>query len=296
MIVTIIGLGLIGGSMAIIIKKKGIAGKIIGVDKNKSNAKDALIFGLVDEIADLDEAVCRADFVIIAVPVDQTILILPGILDKIKSTTTVIDVGSTKEGICRVADQHKNRGNFVATHPIAGTENFGPLSAFHGLFDGKLLIICDSQNSFDFAVKKTKEFYNVIGMKIINMQSKEHDLHAAYVSHLSHLSSFTLGLTVLEIEKEEEKIFELAGSGFSSTVRLAKSSPDMWAPIFEQNSQHISKALDAYIEKLILFKDLIEKKDTQQIYNLMVKANDIRRILEGENLITAKSVNNGMVL
>jgi len=294
MTVTIIGLGLIGGSMAISIKKNGIAGTIIGVDKNESNAKDALNIGLINEIADLDEAVSRADFVIIAVPVDQTKLLLPGILDKINSTTTVIDVGSTKEGICHIADQHKNRGNFVATHPIAGTENFGPLAAFHGLFDGKLLIICDSENSSDFAVKKTEEFYNVIGMKIINMQSKEHDLHAAYVSHLSHISSFTLGLTVLEIEKDEETIFELAGSGFASTVRLAKSAPDMWAPIFEQNSQHLSKALDAYIDKLKMFKDLIEKKDTQQIYNLMIKANDIGRILEGKNLITALPVTKEM--
>ncbi len=224
MTVTIIGLGLIGGSMAISIKEKGIAGTIIGVDKNESNAKDALNIGLVDEIADLDEAVYRADFVIIAVPVDQTKLLLPEILDRINSTTTVIDVGSTKEGICRVADQHKNRGNFVATHPIAGTENFGPLSAFHGLFDGKLLIICDSENSFDFAVKKTKEFYNVIGMKIINMQAKEHDLHAAYVSHLSHISAFTLGLTVLEIEKEEEKIFEL--ESILSRLNLQKKEFD----------------------------------------------------------------------
>jgi prephenate dehydrogenase len=284
MTVTIIGLGLIGGSMAISIKEKGIAGTIIGVDNNRSNAKDALNVGLVDEIADLDEAVYRADFIIIAIPVDQANLLLPKILDKIKSTTTVIDVGSTKEGICRIADQHKNRGNFVATHPIAGTENFGPRSAFHGLFDGKLLIICDSENSSDFAVKKTEEFYKRIGMKIINMKSKEHDLHTAYVSHLSHISSFTLGLTVLEIEKDEETIFELAGSGFASTVRLAKSSPDMWAPIFEQNSQHLSEALNTYIEKLKMFKELIEKKDTQQLSKLMTEANDIRRILEGQDL------------
>jgi len=291
MTIAIIGLGLIGGSMAISIKEIGIAGTIIGVDKNESNAKDALNIGLVDEIADLDDAVYPADFIIIAVPVDQANLLLPKILDKIKSTTTVIDVGSTKEGICRIADQHKNRGNFVATHPIAGTENFGPRSAFYGLFEGKLLIICDSENSSDFAVKKTEEFYKGIGMKIINMKSKEHDLHAAYVSHLSHISSFTLGLTVLEIEKDEETIFELAGSGFESTVRLAKSSPDMWAPIFEQNSQHLSEALNTYIEKLKMFKELIEKKDTLQLSNLMTEANDIRRILEGQNLTMDISTN-----
>ncbi len=284
MTVTIIGLGLIGGSMAISIREKGIAGTIIGVDKSDKNAKDALRLGLVDRILCLGEAVPEADLTIIAIPVDQTKLLLPDVLDRIKTNTVVIDVGSTKDGICRTADRHKNRGNFVATHPIAGTENYGPLSAIPGLFEGNLLIICDREKSYNSAVKQTEELYTSLGMKIINMRSKEHDLHAAYVSHLSHISSFTLCLTVLEIEKEEETIFKLAGSGFASTVRLAKSSPDMWAPIFEQNSQHLSEALNTYIEKLKMFKELIEKKDIQQLSNLMIEANDIRRILEGQNL------------
>lgn len=288
MIVSIIGLGLIGGSLAISIREKELAKRIIGVDNSIKNAEDALAIRLVDEITNIETAVPLADLIIIAVPVDQTKLILPKVLDSINKNSTVIDVGSTKEGICRTADQHHNRGNFVATHPIAGTENYGPLAAIQGLFNDKLSIICDRERSFDFAILQTERLYKSLGMKIINMKSKEHDLHAAYVSHLSHISSFTLGLTVLEIEKNEETIFELAGSGFASTVRLAKSSPDMWAPIFDQNSKHLLEALNAYIKNLQLFKKLIEKKQTKKIYNLMKEANDIGRILEGNKLIKEK--------
>ncbi|MCH7772208.1 MAG: prephenate dehydrogenase [Bacteroidetes bacterium] len=288
MIVSIIGLGLIGGSLAISIREKELAKRIIGVDNSIKNAEDALAIRLVDEITNIETAVPLADLIIIAVPVDQTKLILPKVLDSINNNSTVIDVGSTKEGICRTADQHHNRGNFVATHPIAGTENYGPLAAIQGLFNDKLSIICDRERSFDFAILQTERLYKSLGMKIINMKSKEHDLHAAYVSHLSHISSFTLGLTVLEIEKNEETIFELAGSGFASTVRLAKSSPDMWAPIFDQNSKHLLEALNAYIKNLQLFKKLIEKKQTKEIYNLMKEANDIGRILEGNKLIIEK--------
>jgi len=288
MIVSIIGLGLIGGSLAISIRENDLAKRIIGVDSSIKNAEDALAIRLVDEITNIETAVPLADLIIIAVPVDQTKLILPKVLDSINKNSTVIDVGSTKEGICRTADQHHNRGNFVATHPIAGTENYGPLAAIKGLFNDKLSIICDRERSFDFAILQTERLYKSLGMKIINMKSKEHDLHAAYVSHLSHISSFTLGLTVLEIEKNEETIFELAGSGFASTVRLAKSSPDMWALIFDQNSKHLLEALNAYIKNLQLFKKLIEKKQTKKIYNLMKEANDIGRILEGNKLITEK--------
>lgn len=288
MIVSIIGLGLIGGSLAISIRENELAKRIIGVDSSNKNAEDALAIRLVDEIKNMETAVPLADLIIIAVPVDQTKLILPKVLDSINKNSTVIDVGSTKEGICRTADQHQNRGNFVATHPITGTENYGPLAAIPGLFNDKLSIICDRERSFDFAILRTERLYKSLGMKIINMKSKEHDLHAAYVSHLSHISSFTLGLTVLEIEKNEETIFELAGSGFASTVRLAKSSPDMWAPIFDQNSKHLSEALNVYIKNLQLFKKLIEKKQTKKIYNLMKEANDIRRILEGNKLIAEK--------
>ena len=284
MVISIIGLGLIGGSLSIDLREKGIAENIIGVDKSSKNADDALRIGLVDEISDLDNAIKTADLIIIAIPVDQTKKILSGILDTINDTTAVMDVGSTKEGICKIADHHEKRANFVATHPIAGTENFGPLGAIHGLFNDKPTIICDADKSADFARSKVESLYTAIGMKILNMNSKEHDLHAAYVSHLSHISSFTLGLTVLEIEKSEETIFELAGSGFASTVRLAKSSADMWAPIFEQNSHHLSIALGAYINKLTQFKNFIENNETGKIHDMIIEANDIRRILDGKKL------------
>jgi prephenate dehydrogenase len=290
MIVTIIGLGLIGGSLAIDIRKQKIATRIIGVDKNSKNAEDALSLGLITEISGVDSAIVDSDFIIIAIPVDQTILVLDDVLGKISAKTVVIDVGSTKEGICLTAEKHRNRGNFVATHPIAGTENSGPFAAIQGLFKDKLSIICDPEKSSEFAIEKTEALYKAMGMKIINMGSKDHDLHAAYVSHLSHISSFTLGMTVLEIEKDEETIFELAGSGFESTVRLAKSSPDMWAPIFEQNSEHLSQALDAYIKNLISFKKLIDDKETAKIHSVIKQANDIRRILESGDLITEKII------
>ena len=288
MIVTIIGLGLIGGSLAIEIRNHKIANKIIGVDTSIKNVKDALSMGLVDEILDLDKAISDTDLIIVAIPVDQTKLLLPEVLDKIGRNTVVMDVGSTKEGICQIVEMHRSRDNFVATHPIAGTENYGPLAAISGLFREKLSIICDPEKSSDFALEKVEFLYREIGMKIIYMKSKEHDLHAAYVSHLSHISSFTLGMTVLEIEKDEKTIFELAGSGFESTVRLAKSSPDMWAPIFEQNSEHLSQALDAYIKNLKSFKKLIDEKETDKIYAVIKEANEIRRILENGNLITEK--------
>ncbi|UCH66133.1 MAG: prephenate dehydrogenase [Ignavibacterium sp.] len=288
MTITIIGLGLIGGSLAIDIKKQKLVTRIIGVDNNAKNAEAALNLGLIDEIAELDKAATDVDFIIIAIPVDQTVVVLDDVLDKISANTVVIDVGSTKERICLTAEQHKNRGNFVATHPIAGTENSGPAAAFSGLFEDKLSIICDPEKSSDFAIEKTESLFRALGMKIIYMRSKEHDLHAAYVSHLSHISSFTLGMTVLEIEKDEETIFELAGSGFESTVRLAKSSPDMWAPIFEQNSEHLSQALDAYIKNLTMFKKLIENKATSKIHSAIEEANDIRRILESGDLFTEK--------
>ena len=288
MIVTIIGLGLIGGSLAIDLRKQKIATRLTGVDKSFKNSEDALSLGLVDLIEPLDKAISETDIIIIAIPVDQAKLVLLDLLDKIGRDTIVFDVGSTKQGICKASEMHENRSSYVATHPIAGTENYGPLAAFSGLFKDKLCIICDPEKSSDFAIAKTEFLYRTIGMKIIYMKSKDHDLHAAYVSHLSHISSFTLGMTVLEIENNEKTIFELAGSGFESTVRLAKSSPDMWAPIFEQNSEHLSQALDSYIKNLKYFKKLIENKDTVQIHAVIKQANDIRRILDNENFVIEK--------
>lgn len=281
MIITVIGLGLIGGSIALDLKKANFSEKIIGVDNNPDNCKMALELNIADEIDSLENAVQKADIVIVAIPVNSTEKILFKILDNIKKETIVTDVGSTKENICLAVENHKNRKNFVAGHPIAGTEHSGPKAAFSGLFNNKTGIICDKEKSYDFAIKKIEEIYQILGMKIRYMDSNAHDLHIAYVSHLSHISSFALGATVLDKEKDESTIFDLAGSGFESTVRLAKSSPEMWTPIFQQNKENVSSALEEYIKNLQDFKKHIDNNDYDIIFDFMKSTNEIRRVLDG---------------
>lgn len=277
--ITIIGVGLIGGSLAI--KLKGFQTKLIGVDANPEHAKEALELGLVDAVLPFEEAVKISDLILIAIPVNAARKILPSVLDLISDDAVVADMGSTKAGICKAVRNHKRRKNFVATHPIAGTENSGPKAAFSLLFDEKITIICEKDLSSERAVQTIERLFHILNMKITYMNPEAHDKHIAYVSHLSHISSFTLGLTVLEIEKDEKKIFDMAGSGFASTVRLAKSSPQMWGPIFEQNSDNLSEALNAYISNLQKFKELIDNQKSEETYSLMEQANGIRRILDG---------------
>ncbi len=281
MVVGVIGLGLIGGSLAISLKQRGFASKIVGVDKNEDHCKEAGKLGIADETCELNEVLDKADLVLLAIPVDAARQLLPLLLDKVKDNQVIIDMGSTKEGICIVADKHSNRKNFVASHPIAGTENAGPSAAFDGLYDGKITIICDEDKSTPEGVELCKQLYEVLKMRVLFMDAQEHDRHIAYVSHLSHITSFVLGQTVLEIEKEEKHIFNMAGSGFASTVRLAKSSPDMWAPIFEQNQEHLSTALETYIKNLQEFKRKIDEGKKEDLHELMKKVNDIRRVLKG---------------
>ena len=281
MVVGVIGLGLIGGSLAISLKQRGFASKIIGVDKNGDHCKKAIKLGFIDDTCELNDILNEVDLVILAIPVDAGKQLLPFLLDKVKPDQTIIDMGSTKEGICKVADSHVNRKNFVASHPIAGTENAGPSAAFDGLYDDKITIICDEEKSALKSIEACSELYEVLKMKVLKMDAKEHDRHIAYVSHLSHITSFVLGQTVLEIEKEEKHIFNMAGSGFASTVRLAKSSPDMWAPIFEQNQEHLSVALDAYIRNLQEFRRRIIEGEKEDLHELMSEVNDIRRVLKG---------------
>lgn len=281
MIVGIIGLGLIGGSLAMSLKNRGFASKIIGVDKSEINCKEAVNIGFVDETCLLHKLLDKVDIVILAIPVDAGRQLLPLLLDTVKTDQVIIDMGSTKEGICKIANAHPNRKRFVASHPIAGTENAGPSAAFDGLFDKKITIICDGYKSDITALKLCEKLYSVLNMKILTMSAEEHDRHIAYVSHLSHITSFVLGQTVLEIEKEEKHIFNMAGSGFASTVRLAKSSPNMWAPIFEQNKEHISTALGTYIKNLQEFKCRIDQGEKDDLHDLMSEVNDIRRVLKG---------------
>jgi prephenate dehydrogenase len=278
---TIIGIGLIGGSMAIDLRKAGVATSLKGVELNKTNAARSVELGLVDQTVALEEAVIDSDLIITAIPVNAIRSVLLKVLDLIGEKTIVIDTGSTKSQICKAIENHPKRAQFVAAHPIAGTENSGPDAAFSGLFQGKTNIICEQEKSSAKALEVADLVFNSLGLRTIFMDPVEHDKHVAYVSHLSHVSSFLLGQTVLDIEKDEKNIFNLAGSGFASTVRLAKSSPDMWAPIFEQNAEYLSQALLEYIMHLQKFQYYLMKRDVNELHRIMVESNRIRKILEG---------------
>lgn len=276
--ITIIGLGLIGGSIARDLKSQ-ISVQVIGVDNNPEHQKIALELGLVHDIKNLEDGVESADVIIIAIPVDKIESLLPAVLHMVKDTQTVIDVGSTKEIICTSIKNHPGRSRFVAAHPLAGTEYSGPQAAISRLFLGKKNIICEKDLSDDDALEVALKIFNSMGMKTYFMSPAEHDKHLAYVSHLSHVSSFMLGLTVLDIEKDESQIFNLASTGFASTVRLAKSNPATWAAIFKKNNNHLSTALDSYIGYLQKFKAAIDNEDSETTTKLMAEANDIKRIL-----------------
>lgn len=277
--VAIIGLGLIGGSLALDIQKMYNVVVIFGIDSNEKHLEEALKLGLIHQKATLNE-INDADLVILAVPVDVAVVLLPEILNTVSEKTLVIDVGSTKKPICQCVVNHSNRGNFLATHPIAGTEFSGPTAAVENLFDGKTIIVCEIEKT---AYKKQQfafDFFRNLNMRIRYMEPKSHDKHIAYMSHLSHISSFMLGKTVIEKEKDEKDIFDMAGSGFESTVRLAKSSPSMWTPIFKQNKKQIVKSLEEYIYNLSTFKSLMETDDYDAIYNEMKNTNRIKEILK----------------
>ncbi|GIL22538.1 MAG: prephenate dehydrogenase [Bacteroidota bacterium] len=276
----IVGLGLIGGSMALGLRRAGIATELVGVDANAANGIKAVELGLVDKILTEDKALSTADLVVLAIPVNALHAFLPAVLDIVKKGAVVIDGGSTKTSICKSVANHPKRNQFVAAHPIAGTENSGPTAAFDGLFKGKTNIICEANKSSVDALNTAMKVFDALEMKTIFMEADEHDRHVAYVSHLSHVSSFLLGQTVLDIERDEKNIFDLAGSGFASTVRLAKSSPDMWAPIFEQNVEYLSQALLEYIMHLQKFHYHLMKRDTKELHRIMSKANEIRRVLD----------------
>ncbi len=281
MTISIIGVGLLGGSLALVLREKYPNLHLVGVDRSGVNQKIALAKGLVDEILPLETALERAELNVLAIPVDGIRQLLPPILDQLPAGRTVMDLGSTKETICQIADAHPKRAQFVAAHPMAGTENSGPGAAFRDLLPGKNVIICDARKSHPDSLALVEAFLRDAGMRIHYMTPAEHDLHLAYVSHLSHISSFALGLTVLDKEKDEKAIFDMASTGFSSTVRLAKSSPNMWAPIFDQNKDNVSKALGDYIDLLQRFKQAIDGRDVAQSREFMARANEIGRILGG---------------
>lgn len=278
--VYIIGIGLIGGSFALDLKALKSDVVIYGIDHNEAHLATALELGLIDKKAVLKD-VKNADMVLLAIPVNATLKLLPTLLSLIPKQGIIVDMGSTKEAICRIADRHPKRSQFLANHPIAGTEFSGPKAAHLGLFQNKTNIICDIEKTDLELSKKVIAIFESIGMRIRHMNARDHDKHIAYVSHLSHISSFMLGKTVIEKEKNESNIFDMAGSGFESTVRLAKSSPEMWAPIFEQNKTNVIETLDEYIQNLTHFKQLMESENFEAIRNEMKNTNYIKTILKG---------------
>jgi prephenate dehydrogenase len=277
--IAIVGLGLIGGSLAIQLNEKGLASRITGVDANPDHANKALELGLVDEILPIEQAVKQSDVVILAIPVDSMVKILPGILDLVENQI-VIDLGSTKSLLLHSVADHSKRGRYVASHPMWGTEHSGPAAAVRGAFENKAVIICNAEGSDEDAVEWTKGMFDKIGMHLLEMDAVAHDLHAAYVSHISHITSFALANTVLEKEKEDNAIFEMASAGFESTVRLAKSNSSMWVPIFMQNKENILDVLNEHISQLRKFKSCLEKENREYLTELIEGANKIRRILK----------------
>ncbi len=278
--VTIVGVGLIGGSFSLALKDHGLVKKVIGVSRSGTTARKAMDLGIVDEVSSLELAIKKSDLIYVAIPVDVTLSVMRTILEEITPHQIVADAGSTKYALCKSVSAHPARSRFVATHPMWGTEYSGPESAVHDAFRGRSCVICEREKSDSEALALVEEIYTRLGMSLVNMDAESHDVHAAYVSHISHITSFALANTVLEKEKEEDAIFELAGGGFESTVRLAKSSPAMWGPIFMQNRENVLDVINEHITQLRKFKSCLEKENYDYLMELMENANKIRRILK----------------
>ena len=281
--VGIIGLGLIGGSMAIDLKRRGFAERVLGVEQEPVNASAAEKIGLVDEVVSYGDCIAKADIIIVAIPVGTAVKTVCDILDRFQAAGTkdkiVIDVCSTKEQICQATHYHPCRSQFVSTHPMAGTEYSGPWAAMPNLFDGRACIFANAEESAPKALKTIEDLYDALNMRPIYMNATQHDVHTAYVSHISHVTSFALALTVLDKERDEKHIFDLASGGFSSTVRLAKSNADMWVPILTQNRDNVLHVMDTYLEKMQLFRKAVEDFDEEKVRELIEEANRIKKII-----------------
>lgn len=278
-VICIVGTGLIGGSLAIQLHEKKLSSRLVGVDANEEHAKKAVELELVDETLPLAEAIENSDVIILAIPVDALVTTLPELLNKI-DRQIIIDLGSTKSQLIEAVKEHPKRGRYVATHPMWGTEYSGPAAAVRGAYENRAVIICNPEESDADALEWTKHMFTKIGMHILEMEANAHDLHAAYVSHISHITSFALANTVLQKEKEDNAIFEMASAGFESTVRLAKSNPAMWVPILLQNKVNVLDVLNEHIEQLKRFRDNLSNDDEEALRQLMEEANKIRRIIK----------------
>ena len=278
--IVVIGIGLIGGSLVRDLRELPVRPTILGMDRNPGHLSRAKALGLIDAEAEITD-LAGADLVIVSIPVDHVVKELPGLLRQVGEDTLVIDAGSTKAPICQAVSGHEKRRNFLACHPIAGTEFTGPDAAISGLFQGKVNIICEVEQTAFRIQERALELFSHLGMRIRYMSPEAHDRHIAYVSHLSHISSFMLGKTVIEKEKNERDIFDMAGSGFESTVRLAKSSPAMWTPIFEQNRENVLETLEEYIANLQEFSDQLKENRYEDLYRQMDNTNRIKDILKG---------------
>ena len=276
----VIGLGLIGGSFALAAKEHLEDAVLYGADQNQAHLEEAIESGIVDQSLS-PELYPKMDVMILAIPVNAASLLILNILDQINDNALLFDAGSTKASICKIVSLHPKRNQFLATHPIAGTEFSGPSAAFADLYVNQTQILCEAQKTRPDLLEWAVQFFRLMKMNIEEMDPQAHDQHIAYVSHLSHISSFMLGKTVMEKEQDERTIFDMAGSGFASTVRLAKSSPEMWTPIFEQNSVNILEVLNEYIANLEEFKKLLENKNWLAMYEQMQEINAIKTILEG---------------
>lgn len=280
MTAAVVGIGLIGGSFALALKRHGLADRVVGVESSAQHAAKALELGLVDEIVSLDKAAAECDLIAVATPVDTIPTIVTKLLNRVSDRQVVIDMGSTKEELCELVSGHRHRERFVATHPMWGTEHSGPEAAQKEAFAGRVVVFCERDRSAEDAVRTVEHIYQTLGMMIIDMGAEEHDMHTAYVSHISHITSFALALTVLEKEREEEHIFDLAGGGFESTVRLAKSSANTWIPILLENKYNVLDVLREHIHQLQIMRRMIERDDREGLREAMDKANSIKRILK----------------
>lgn len=277
--VSFVGIGLMNGSLSLDLQRLYPNVLLEGISRKETTLDRAMALGLIHKKGTLG-SIENADMVFVSIPVEAITKLLPQILDKVGENTLVVDFGSTKTAICEAVATHPKRDQFLAAHPIAGTEFSGPDAAISNLYDGKTMMLCEVAHTRPDLLQRAENLLKELNMVVRHMDPIAHDRHIAYVSHLSHITSFMLGKTVLEKETDEQNIFDMAGSGFASTVRLAKSSPEMWMPIFMQNKDNVLETLNEYISNLNAFKEKLEAEAVEELLADMKDINRIKSILK----------------